>query len=41
MKTTFEWGTIMDIWEGNIEMENWFDPAFQEFVDKELIPAGR
>jgi hypothetical protein len=22
-------------------MEKWFDPAFQEFVDKELIPKNK
>lgn len=33
----FDQGTIKDIWKSNIEMEKWFDPALQEFVDKELI----
>ena len=28
----------MQIWKSTIEMEKWFDPAFQEFVDTELIP---
>jgi hypothetical protein len=23
-----------------IQMEKWFDPAFQEYVDKELIPLS-
>jgi hypothetical protein len=23
------------------EMEKWFDPAFQEFIDKELIPKDK
>jgi hypothetical protein len=41
MKSAFEEGSIKDIWENNIEMEKWFDPAFQEFVDKELIPVVR
>ena len=31
-------GEIMQIWKNTIEMEKWFDPDFQEFVDKELIP---
>ncbi len=39
MKSAFEQGTIRDIWESKIEMEKWFDPAFQEFIDKELIPT--
>jgi len=38
MKSTFGHGTIMEIWQGTIEMEKWFDPAFQEVIDKELIP---
>lgn len=33
----FDQGTIKDIWKSNIEMEKWFDPVFQEFVDKELV----
>jgi hypothetical protein len=41
MKSAFEEGSIKDIWENNIEMEKWFDPAFQEFIDKELIPMSR
>ncbi|HYY86679.1 MAG TPA: hypothetical protein VE594_06200 [Nitrososphaeraceae archaeon] len=40
MKSAFEQGTIKDIWKNKIEMEKWFDPAFQEFVDKELIPLS-
>jgi hypothetical protein len=39
MKSAFQEGEIMQIWENTIEMEKWFDPAFQEFVDKELIPS--
>jgi hypothetical protein len=31
----------MQIWKSTIEMEKWFDPAFQEFIDKELIPMGK
>ena len=37
MKSAFEQGTIKDIWKNKIEMEKWFDPAFQEFIDKEVI----
>lgn len=39
MKSSFLQGEIMQIWEDTIEMEKWFDPAFQEFVDKQLIPT--
>ena len=35
MKSAFEQGTISEIWK-NIEVEKWFDPAFEEFTNKEL-----
>ncbi len=38
MKSAFEQGTIKDLWKTNIDMEKWFDPEFQNFVEKELIP---
>ena len=41
MKSAFDQGAIKDIWKSKIEMEKWFDPAFQEFVDKELIPIDK
>jgi hypothetical protein len=41
MRSAFEQGMIKEIWESKIEMEKWFDPAFQEFIDKELIPIGK
>jgi len=37
MKSAFEQGEIMQIWKSTIEMEKWFDPAFQEFIDKESL----
>ena len=37
MKSAFRHGTISQIWKNNIEVEKWFDPAFQEFIDKELV----
>jgi hypothetical protein len=36
MKSAFERGTIAEIWKNNIGVEKWFDPAFQEFIVKEL-----
>ncbi len=41
MKSAFEEGSIKEIWESHIEMEKWFDPAFQVFVERELIPTTR
>jgi hypothetical protein len=35
MKSAFQQGTIAEIWQ-RIEVEKWFDPAFQEFINKEL-----
>jgi hypothetical protein len=40
MKSAFDQGTIKEIWKNKIEMEKWFDPAFQEFIDREVISPG-
>jgi hypothetical protein len=37
MKTAFDEGTIREYWDKSIESEKWFDPAFQDFIDKEII----
>jgi hypothetical protein len=37
IKTAFDEGTIREYWEKSIEPEKWFDPAFQDFIDKEII----
>jgi hypothetical protein len=37
MKTAFDEGTIREYWDRSIEPEKWFDPAFQDFIDKEII----
>src|SRR5919199_1309836 len=31
MKSAFRYVTINEIWKTNVEVEKWFDPAFQEF----------
>ena len=36
-KTAFDEGAIREYWENRIEPEKWFDPAFQKFIDKEMI----
>lgn len=41
MKSAFEKGMIKDLWISNIDMEKWFDPDFQNFVENELIPIGK
>jgi hypothetical protein len=37
MKTAFDEGTIREYWDKHIDPEKWFDPAFQDFIDKEII----
>jgi hypothetical protein len=41
MKTAFDEGTIREYWEKSIEPEKWFDPAFQNFIDKEIIKQNK
>jgi len=36
MKSAFEQGKIKEYWESNLEVEKWFDPAFEEFINNEL-----
>jgi hypothetical protein len=36
MRSSFEQGKISEFWKSNLELEKWFDPAFQEFINKEL-----
>jgi hypothetical protein len=40
MKGAFEQGKIKEYWESNLEIEKWFDPAFEEFINKELTPVA-
>jgi len=39
IKSAFQHGDIYEIWKNNIELEKWYDPAFQEFINKEVIPT--
>ena len=34
MRSCFEQGKIREYWEGVLELEKWFDPAFEDFIDK-------
>ena len=38
-KICFSTGTIFDIWKSYVELEKWFDPAFPEFINKEIVPT--
>ena len=41
MTTAFREGTIHEYWKERVEPEKWFDPAFQDFIDKEIIPKSK
>jgi hypothetical protein len=33
-------GQLMEIWQRTIEMEKWFDPAFHDFINREIVPVS-
>jgi hypothetical protein len=37
MRSCFEQGKIREYWEGGLELEKWFDPAFEDFIDNEVV----
>src|ERR671927_1068333 len=37
MRSCFEQGKIRQYWESDLELEKWFDPAFEDFIDKEIV----
>ena len=39
MRTFFEERKITEDWKSDLELEKWFDPAFEEFINKELMPT--
>jgi hypothetical protein len=39
MRTHFVQGKIIEYWKSYLELEKWFDPAFEEFINKEIIPT--
>jgi hypothetical protein len=41
IKTAFDEGAIREYWEKSIEPEKWFDPAFQNFIDKDIIKQNK
>jgi hypothetical protein len=41
MTSAFREGTIYEYWKESIEPEKWFDPAFQDFIDNEIISKGK
>jgi hypothetical protein len=39
IKSAFQHGEIYEIWKNNIDLEKWFDPSFQKFINDEIIPS--
>jgi hypothetical protein len=39
IKSAFQHGEIYEIWKNNIDLEKWFDPSFQKFINEEIIPS--
>jgi hypothetical protein len=37
MRSCFEQGKIREYWKSDLELEKWFDPAFQDFIDNEVV----
>ena len=37
MRSCFEQGKIREYWESDLELEKWFDPASQDFIDNEIV----
>jgi hypothetical protein len=37
MISCFEQGKIREYWEGGLELEKWFDPAFEDFIDNDVV----
>jgi hypothetical protein len=41
MRTCFEQGKIREYWESDLELEKWFDPAFEDFINNEIVQSKR
>ena len=37
MRSCFEEGKIREYWESGLELEKWFDPAFEDFINNEIV----
>ena len=37
IRSCFEQGKVREYWESDLELEKWFDPAFQEFINNEIV----
>ena len=41
MRSCFEEGKIREYWESDLELEKWFDPAFEDFINNEIVQKTR
>ena len=41
IRTCFEKGKIIEYQKSDLELEKWFDPAFGEFINKEISSTGK
>jgi hypothetical protein len=41
MKSAFNEGEITKYWKNDVHPEKWFDPAFQDFIDNEIINQNK
>jgi hypothetical protein len=41
IRSAFQHGEIYEIWKNNIDLEKWFDPSFQKFINDEILPSIR
>jgi hypothetical protein len=41
MKSAFERETIREYWEKEMDPGNWFNPAFEDFINNEIIPKSK
>src|SRR5919198_2085468 len=37
MRSCFEQGKIREYWQSGLELEKWFDPAFEDFINNEVV----
>jgi hypothetical protein len=41
MRSTFEFGSLGDYWGKTIDPKGWFDPAFEDFINNEIIKKAK
>ena len=41
MTSAFELGQLREYWQKEMDPDKWFDPAFQDFIDNEIIKRGK